>query len=153
MHVLIYPRKKDGKKLRLEKRDLQRIHNEWDKFLQSEGYSLSNKNTKRKSIYKYMKDKMEEIGYIPIPTVALDEELMRKGKERFIKEMKKKQIEIRETDIKLFEDIIEKKALRIAENRLIQKMIRTKEYLKEKEKVSLNWNNNNSSNNSISRNP
>jgi hypothetical protein len=152
MHVLIYPRGKDGKKLRLKKNDLARIHKEWDLFLQNEGYQIKRKNTKRKSICKYMKDKMVEMGYLPIHPVAIDQETMNKAKERFLKEMKKRNIEIKEADIKLFEDLIEEKAIQMEENKLIQKMIKTKEYLKEK--VSLNWNNNNSSNNiSISRNP
>jgi hypothetical protein len=132
MHILIYPRGKDGKKLRLERNDLARIHKEWDKFLQSEGYNVKkNGNNKvvKKSIWQYMKEKTKEMGYIPIPAVALDQEMMNKGKERFLKEMKKRNIEIKETDLKLFEDIIEEKAIKIAENQMIRKMIRTKEYL------------------------
>jgi pseudouridine-5'-phosphate glycosidase len=90
---------------------------------------------------------MVEMGYLPI---AINQETINKAKERFLKEMKKKQIEVKETEIYLFEDVIEEKAIQMEENRLIKRMIKNKEYLKEK--VSLNWNNN-SSNNSISRNP
>jgi hypothetical protein len=96
---------------------------------------------------------MVEMGYLPI---AINQETINKAKERFLKEMKKKQIEIRETEIYLFEDVIEKKAIQMEENKLIKRMIRTKEYLLEKSKVNLNWNNNSSNNISISpfsRNP
>ncbi|MGC8869419.1 MAG: relaxase/mobilization nuclease domain-containing protein, partial [Sulfurihydrogenibium sp.] len=132
MHILIYPRGKDGKKLRLERNDLQKIHREWDKFLQSEGYNVKkNGNNKvfKKSIWQYTKEKAKEMGYIPIPAVALDEELLTKGKERFLEKMKKRNIEIKETEIYIFEDIIEKEAIRIAENQTVRKVLKTKEYL------------------------
>jgi uncharacterized protein YaaW (UPF0174 family) len=163
MHVLIYPRGKDGKKLRLSKNDLRKIHNEWDNFLKQEGYLIRKTNKGTKPYWKYMREKTEEMGYIPLPDFIIDEEMMNKGKERFLKEMKRRNIEIKETEIYIFEDIIEKKALEIAENQMIRKMIKTKEYLKVNKEVnkvnnnnnnnnSNNWNNN-SSNNSISRNP
>jgi hypothetical protein len=128
MHVLIYPRGKDGKKLRLSKNDLRKIHNEWDNFLKQEGYNIKkNGNNVKKSIWQYMREKTEEMGYLPIPSFIIDEEMINEGKKRFLKKLR--DTEIRDTEISLFEDIIEKEAIKVAENRLIRKMIKTKEYL------------------------
>jgi hypothetical protein len=132
MHVLIYPRDKNGKKLRLKKNDLRKIHNEWDNFLKREGYNIKkNGNNKvvKKSIWQYMKEKTEEMGYLPIPSFIIDEEMINEGKKRFLKKLKKLNEEIRDTEISLFEDFIEKEAIKVAENRLIRKMMKTKEYL------------------------
>ncbi len=40
MHVLIYPRGLNGKKLRLKKSDLSNFHKSWDFFLEQEGYRI-----------------------------------------------------------------------------------------------------------------
>ena len=40
VHVLIYPRGEDGKKLRLKKNDLSNFHRAWDRFLEAEGYKI-----------------------------------------------------------------------------------------------------------------
>ncbi|MGC8965175.1 MAG: hypothetical protein ACP5KI_07530, partial [Brevinematia bacterium] len=131
MHVIIYIRKKDGKKLRLSKSDLKNFHNEWNKFLENEGYKIKrkNKNIETKPYWKYMRQKTEEMGYIPIPDFLIDEKMLEEGKKKFLKRLREKQIEIRESELKLFEDMIQMEAKRIAENRLIRKVMKTKEYL------------------------
>jgi hypothetical protein len=101
-----------------------------------------------------MREKTEEMGYIPIPDFLIDEKMLEEGKKRFLKRLREKQIEIRESELKLFEDFIEEEAKRIAENRLVRKMIKTKEYLYSKplekplgnpidDNLSNNWNNGN----------
>ena len=129
MHILIYPRDKNGKKLRLKKNDLRKIHNEWDNFLKQEGYLIRKTNIGTKPYWKYMRQKTEEMGYIPIPDFLIDEEMINEGKKRFLRKLREKQIEIRESELKLFEDMIQMEAKQIAENRLIRRMIKTKEYL------------------------
>jgi hypothetical protein len=147
MHVIIYIRKKDGKKLRLSKSDLKNFHNEWNKFLENEGYKIKrkNKNIETKPYWKYMRQKTEEMGYIPIPDFIINEEMINEGKKRFLKKLKKlerklneeeakkirvmiKKIEIEKED-KIIENMIEKEATKEAENRLIRKVMKTKEYL------------------------
>ncbi len=67
VHILIYPRYANGKKLRLSKDDLKNFHKEWDNFLKQEGYLIRKTNKGTKPYWKYMREKTEEMGYIPIP--------------------------------------------------------------------------------------
>lgn len=39
-HILVYPRDKDGKKLRLNKKDLSEFHRQWQKKLREMGYEI-----------------------------------------------------------------------------------------------------------------
>ena len=39
-HVLVYPRNREGKKLRLNRKDLSEFHREWQKVLQELGYQI-----------------------------------------------------------------------------------------------------------------
>jgi hypothetical protein len=147
-HIIIYPRGKDGKKLRLKKNDLARIHREWDQFLQDEGYTIrKNNKVVKKPYFQYMREKTREMGYIPIPFTVLDQKLIDEGKKSFLKRLKKlekklneenkeeaKKIrfvikKIEEDKIKPFEEMIEKEAIKVAENQSIRKMMKNKEYL------------------------
>ncbi|MGC8735048.1 MAG: hypothetical protein ACP5RD_08520, partial [bacterium] len=145
VHILIYPRDANGKKLRLKKDDLRNFHKEWDLFLQNEGYQIKRKNIGTKPYFQYMKEKTKEMGYLPIHSIAIDEELMKKGKESFLRKLKRlskkledieeaKKIKILikkiEEDKIIMEDMIEKEAIKVAENQSIRKMMKTKEYLK-----------------------
>ncbi|MGC8747095.1 MAG: hypothetical protein ACP5SQ_10770, partial [Candidatus Saccharicenans sp.] len=88
----------------------------------------------------------KEMGYLPIHSIAIDEELMKKGKESFLRRLKKlekklneenkeeaKKIKILikkiEEDKIIMEDMIEKEAIKVAENQSIRKMMKNKEYL------------------------
>jgi hypothetical protein len=171
VHILIYPRGKDGKKLRLNRNDLENFHKEWDNFLKQEGYQIKRLNKGTKPYWKYMRQKTEEMGYIPLPDFIIDEELLKEGKKRFLKKLKKlaskldtkeeakikdmiEKIEKEDKITKPLENMIEKEAIKVAENILIRKMIKTKEYLNSKPLEPLenpddnlfnnwnNWNNN-----------
>ncbi len=161
-HILIYPRGKDGKKLRLSKNDLKRIHKEWDLFLQNEGYTIrKNGNNKvvKKSIWQYMKEKTKEMGYIPIPDFLIDEKMLEEGKKSFLRKLKR-------LSKKLNEDTEEAKKIKILIKKIeedkikLENMIETKEYLYSKPLEPLgnpinenlnnlndNWNNWNNGNN------
>ena len=54
MHMLVYPRKRDGKKIDTKISDIKRLHKEYEKFLTQQGYKVR---------YDTIEEKIDHIGY------------------------------------------------------------------------------------------